>query len=304
MNIVHIGYPKTATTFLQWEVFPNLEGVNYVDYNTCRKIFPPIIYRDIIDYNVREISNTISSTLVAKTNNLFSFEALCGQPYGGAKGMNRSLIAQSLKNVGFDKVIITVRNPFEALDSYYRQYVIHGGTLRFKEFVDFENTRNWALKHFNLSYLRYEGLIKKYEGLFGKENVLVISQEGLKKHFDVEISRIEQFTISKFNRDGFSEKRKVNHSLSNLSINLLRFFNFFSYNTIRPSHLISNHFSTRNFWLLLKLVLDPYLFKLVSGRKSFLQKHQLEDQMVEYYDSTIEFMKEYKIDYSRKSKKK
>lgn len=297
MNIVHIGFPKTATTFLQWEIFPNLKGINYVDYNQCRKIFPSIIYRDIIDYEVQEIKELINKETDDTHNKLYSFEALCGQPYGGAKGMNRSLIAQGLKNLGFDKIIITVRNPVEALDSYYRQYVIHGGTLRFNEFIDIQNKRNWSVKHFNLAYLQYDLLIEIYEELFGKENVLVVSQENLKSRFNIEIERIEKFCDSKFDFEAIIGKNKVNYSLTNLSINLLRFINFFSYNTIRPSNLLSNELSTRNFWLLLKLIFDPYIFRFISRRKSFLLKHKLETEMTKYFGSTLEKMKQYDIEY-------
>ena len=27
---IHIGFPKTASTFLQKNIFPNIEGINYL----------------------------------------------------------------------------------------------------------------------------------------------------------------------------------------------------------------------------------------------------------------------------------
>ncbi|MEP5234103.1 MAG: hypothetical protein ABJQ86_04790, partial [Cyclobacteriaceae bacterium] len=139
MNIVHIGYPKTATTFLQWEVFPNLEGVNYVDYRTCEKIFTPLIYLDEFDYDPSYVQEILKTYGLERTN-LFSFEGLVGAPFI-YKGLGRSEIPERLRTLGFDKIIITLRDQEDMLDSLYRQYVIQGGVVRFADFID--RKRNW-----------------------------------------------------------------------------------------------------------------------------------------------------------------
>ena len=52
MNVVHIGYPKTGTTFLQWNVFPKLKNWNFIDYHQSHQIFMDLIYLDDLDYDI------------------------------------------------------------------------------------------------------------------------------------------------------------------------------------------------------------------------------------------------------------
>ena len=115
-RVIHIGFPKTATTFLQWEVFPQLKGINYIDYNACRKLFPYLISLDKLDYELEPVRSAMVQHEKTEATNLYSFESLCGSPYA-YKGMNRSSIAHGLRDLGFNKVIITVRDQAKAIDS-------------------------------------------------------------------------------------------------------------------------------------------------------------------------------------------
>lgn len=279
-RVIHIGFPKTATTFLQWEVFPQLEGINYIDYNACRRLFPYLISLDKLDYELEPVRSAMVQYEKAEATNLYSFESLCGSPYA-YKGMNRSSIAHGLRDLGFNKVIITVRDQAKAIDSFYRQYIVHGGTLRFKDWLDIENKRNWMHKHFSLSYLKYDLLAEHYYQLFGAENVLVLDSSSFKS--DESIAKLVQFIGAERVVQKEVDSKRINASLTNLSTNLLRICNYFTYNTIRPSQFFTNHISTRNAWLLFKVVLDPYFFRFLSSSKSYLTKYDLKNQVDDYF---------------------
>ncbi|MEP4534824.1 MAG: hypothetical protein ABJ004_17155 [Cyclobacteriaceae bacterium] len=276
MNIVHIGYPKTATTFLQWEVFPRLENYNYIDYHSAHNIFLDLIYLDDLDYEEGKVRKLLSDKL-REGDNLISYEALSGAPFK-FKGLNRSNVPARLKALGFDKVIITVRDQVSILDSMYRQYVVQGGTMKFQDFVDVEGKWNPYLRSFNLSYLKYDRLVERYFDVFGRANVLILRQEWLKTDPRKFEELLCEFTGDKIE---FGQSKQANQSLTNVSIKLLRVINHFTYNSERPSQLISKRISTKLVWKLFAVVLDPFFFSLFSSRKTFLT------------DTYIQFVKEY-----------
>lgn len=292
-NIIHIGFPKTATTFLQWNVFPQLKGIKYVDYKTCREIFQPIIYSDPLDYSIDRIKKKL---IEGNASALYSFESLSGSPFY-YKGIGRSNIPLSLCELGFEKVIITIRNQKEAIDSYYRQYVLQGGTLSFRNWLDMEDKRPIPQKYFQRGYLEYDKLILKYEETFGQENLLILSQESLKKDKAAFIRQIEHFTNSTYEHPG--KERRAHVSLSNLSISLLRFINHFTYSSVRPFHFLSKRISNRPVWKIFAVILDPYFFRFISSKKSYLVKYQMGQRVHKFYANSNESLKKkWGIDFS------
>lgn len=293
-RIVHVGLPKTATTFLQWKVFPYLAGLHYVDYSACTKIFQQIIYGDPLDYSIEEIK----TELVSKEQpTLYSFESLAGSPFY-YKGIGRSTVPQTLKALGFDKVIITIRNQEKAIDSYYRQFVAQGGTLSFKNWLDLNDRRPIPQKYFRHSYLKYDGLLRKYLHVFGKENILLLTQEELNEDREKFINKIAAFTHSSYKVPPDFNPKKSNQSLTNLSILLLRFINHFTFSSIRPFHMVSRHISSRTAWKLFAAVLDPYLIRFFSRRRSYISKYRLEQEIQALYKkSNEELRKDWGIDY-------
>lgn len=266
MNIVHVGFPKTATTFLQWEIFPKLEGINYVDYRDCGKIFPPLIYLDDLDYNSTEVAQTLK-TYKKGDSNLFSFESLAGAPFI-FKGLGRSKIPQRLKNLGFDKAVITIRDQVDILDSLYRQYVIQGGVMRCKDFLNRDNKWSLYVRVFNPDYLKYDSLISKYQEVFGVENVLVLTNESLKSNQDNYLGELQKFIG--YNLSKSSNHRKANQSLSNLSIAALRIVNHFIFTSQKPNNLLWGKISTKYVSKIFIAILEPYFFRFFSRKRSFL----------------------------------
>ena len=108
MMIVHIGYPKTGTTYLQSSILNNFSKVDFFGYKKCEQIFLPSIFMDEIRYDEEQLRQQIKS-LVGNNPALFSFEALVGRAFHD-NGMHSSTIARRLRQLGYTKVIITIRN--------------------------------------------------------------------------------------------------------------------------------------------------------------------------------------------------
>lgn len=279
-RIVHIGFPKTATTFLQKSVFPNFGDINFIDYRTCEEIFFPIMLLDDIDLDLDQVNSKLQRKLSNDKLNLFSFEGLCGAPFI-YKGLSRSAIPSRLKKIGFNKVIITIRDQVSQMDSLYRQYILQGGVVRFKDFIDFNKKFNLYNRVFNLEYLNYFKLIKLYQEVFGIENVLVLSHVQLITDQTLYIRKLTDF-MKIDERELLLSKSSDNVSLSNLSINTLRRVNHFIFTSQRQNNLIWNKISTRYVSNAFKAIIDPYIFRFLSSKKSYAKSEHV-DFIREYY---------------------
>lgn len=266
--IIHIGFPKTATTFLQRNVFPAIDKINYVDYKTCARIFPPLIYLDDLDYDHSEVEKIMEQYMKDETN-LFSFEALCGAPFI-YKGLGRSRIAGRLKELGFGKIIITVREQVEVIDSIYRQYIVQGGVVKFKDFLNRDKKWDLYRRSFNLAYLNYSKLIDLYKAEFGKDNVLVLTHNELISDKRAYVSKIAEFIGVDIDYAQIPQSQE-NSSLSNLAINTLRIVNHFIFTSQKPNHLIWNKINTNYVSKIFKAILDPYFFRFFSSKKSYVK---------------------------------
>jgi hypothetical protein len=141
---------KTATTFLQEEVFSKIEDINFVD---CETYFLEGIPED----NER-------ITLV-------SCEELEGNPYF-PQTIHRKIIFNGIKSIYPDaRIILGIREKFSHIKSLYTQYVRKGGT---KSFNEFKKEMLYSPK------LDYDRLIETLRCLFGENNVLIYRYEDLK----------------------------------------------------------------------------------------------------------------------------
>ena len=121
LSIVHIGLPKTGTTSLQKYVFPKIcEKLNML-YNP-KEISS--ICRNGLFYNNKEKNNLQN---VLKHNNVFvSKETLVNwNPCNWESAADKVLELFGKKSI----IIISLRNPYEYLNSIYIQKILHEGNI-------------------------------------------------------------------------------------------------------------------------------------------------------------------------------
>lgn len=246
MNIVHVGYPKTGTKFLQNCVFPYMDGVEYVGYWESMKTLRPVFSDTTLEFNPSKVKIRPG---------LYSSERLVGEMGLGTYNYE---IAQRLKDIGFDRVIIVVRGHGGMAESTYRQYVAQGGTMSAKDYFSDPDLFRW-------SYLDYRKLILRYCGVFGDSGVLVLFHEDILERPGDVAEQIREFCGAKSINHSYE---KHNVSLSYWSTKLLRIINHFTYNHYRRSNLLSNRITTWKFrWLLTKI--DPLVRRLLPERKFY-----------------------------------
>jgi len=244
--IVHIGYPKTGTTYLQQQVFPYFEGITYYTYKECGDIFDRVIHDTEIEYDILDDEYKF----YPKNNELYSLESLSGKLFTGE---NAKRTARRLKGLGFKKIIITTRNRIDWLESIYRHYIMSGGT---KSYYEFQLDRNLFRRY----YLQTHILIQYYKDLFGWQNVLELDI-----NFHDYKSILEKFVGAKLVNENM-QPVQANKSPHYYALVLLRFINNFTNNHYHTSPLIPRWFTTWKFRYLFQKM-NPFFYRTFVNKK-------------------------------------
>ncbi|MHC4173989.1 MAG: sulfotransferase [Planctomycetota bacterium] len=216
--ILHVGLPKTASTFLQRHFFPHFSDRQYFvpdrrswpnEFDWIYKINRPF------DIAMAQLKLLESPPLISKNTKkwlsrgrsflaninrpiLVSAEGMCGVSYAPHK--NNLFFAQFLKDLfGFSKIIFIFRNQADWCESIYRQLIFEGD--RFKKFIKFEtlfgldNSQNFLV---DIRSLDWSTLITNYRKLFGGQNVLSLPYEFLVADYRGFLNRIMEFIGQSF----------------------------------------------------------------------------------------------------------
>lgn len=238
MRAIHIGFPKTATTFLQATLFPELaaQGFAYVGKLASARTFASLIDDDDSLYDAAATLAELRRESGGADHVLASYEGLTGHHYRSGF-VNRSQIARRLKQLGFDRAIITIRNQFDVLESAYKQYVASGGVLRFRDYVTFQPGEP---SYLHPRYFDYDLVHRIYGEAFGRDRVLVLQFEELQEPaFASDLAAFLGVRPIEVDR-----RARANESLSRGKLAVLRACNHLTYSSYHPSSLLSKRFST------------------------------------------------------------
>lgn len=184
--VIHVGLPKTATSFFQSKVFPYFEGIQLVDTGSIQAsaAFNHLQYADDSLYDPALMRQFIDALPDRRT--LFSDEQLSGRFVGFGGVINRTIIAQRLRDLMPDaRILLFLRGQPAYLYSAYQQYIkgYARGTKPFERFVHhpegYENPTahqhfyDGASIGFTPHYIFYYELIKLYTSLFPEVKIVL-----------------------------------------------------------------------------------------------------------------------------------
>ncbi|RLJ36221.1 sulfotransferase family protein [Litoreibacter meonggei] len=192
--LINIGYPKTATSFLQKLVFTNtriftqpwgsmptqaieqfaLAHPRRFDAATTRAIFTDQLDKD--DTRVPVISH----------------ESLSGNPFYAQYHMD--IVARRM-HAAFPeaRILIGIREQRSMLRSIYFQYVREGGGQSLTEVLQTNLGRTGYRPPLRMEHFEYDLTIRHYARLFGAENILVLPVEQLKYDTSAYIASLASF---------------------------------------------------------------------------------------------------------------
>jgi len=228
----HIGYHKTASSWLQFNVFPKCPDICFLNPpgDKYREHFrQQVLFDDDFSFDLEGAGSDFYAEIDKKRKNnqkviLLSEEDLSGHMYNGYNSRRHADRLKSLAPAA--KIVIVIRRQQDYVRSAYSFYVKRGGALSPGRWMkDIEIPASQIIGKLN-----YHKLIEYYFSIFGKENVLVLPYELIKvdkgKSF---LDRVHQFLdLGPFAEDIYRkiDSRRVNPGLSSgLSHSLARLTN-------------------------------------------------------------------------------
>ncbi|MGH8901618.1 MAG: sulfotransferase [Egibacteraceae bacterium] len=233
--LVHIGYHKTGTAWLQQEIFGG--GAVFQrpwPRRTISRLF--VTVRDL-EFCARATAVSLAQQRERPSRSgaidVLSHERLSGNPHSG--GYDSRVIADRLYlTLPQARVLIVIRRQAEMILSSYKQYVRIGGTRSLRGYVDAPGRGATRIPQFSLAHFEYDRLISYYHQSFGPAATLVLPYELLASDPYAFVSRIAIFAGVDPPVDVPTSRRNV--SLSAVGVAIKRPLNFlFARDTVNPS---------------------------------------------------------------------
>lgn len=249
--LVHIGYHKTATTWLQKELFSFGSSAFYPLCPTRlmshalqlpAKYMGQFFYRDEEGFLMspfmshehirarvtKELATICESGIPEGKMPVISNERLSGNPYNGA--YDAKAIADSLFSVfPLAKVLIVVREQEAMIMSMYFQYLRRCGTADIQVFLCQPYDESHTL--FSLDHLAYDQRVAYSQALFGEQNVLVLPYELFRADPDTFLKRLSALCGIPINVEEYPVERRHNEGRNHLVEGRFRWLNLFIQST-------------------------------------------------------------------------
>ncbi len=241
---VHIGYHKTATTWLQHAVLPHHARIRmYVDGRVWHdpflrcivaesdRTFDPVRARAEYERGLTRLDPLGHDDLV-----VVSAERLSGHAASG--GYDAVRIASRLHAaVPEARVFMVVRSQIDMIESEYRQLVGEGypGPI-----ASLWTTDAWKSTHFDLGQYEYDALVREYQRRFGADSVATFTYEGLVADRTRFLQRLAAFLeLAPFALDDSDGTRTVHPGIPNRGVGILRALNHVRRSELNPYPLVN-----------------------------------------------------------------
>jgi hypothetical protein len=236
--LVHVGYHKTATTWLQNIVFMPSNGYRQLlDHD---EIFAHLITPHGLDFDPAPVRGLIAARRAAPAEgtvaDVISLEALSGLPYDGGRESD-AYAARLAAVVPQARILITIREQTAILASVYMQHLFRAGTASPRLFFDEAPPRGFF--KFSAENFCYHRLVGLYQELFGADNVLVLPQEEIAADQTAAVARLARFSgNAPLEAAGWRAQRERGTSYPQVAVPLLRRANHLRAGPLNPNPMI------------------------------------------------------------------
>lgn len=240
--LIHIGYHKTGSTYLQEDWFAD-ENLPFIGPWSRETLLIDFIKASPFEFEPQKMQNKYGDMInelyeLGKTT-VLSYEDFSGCP--GSGGYNSAEIAKRLFSVFPDaKILIFIRKQQDVLLSYYKQYIRDGGASTLQEFLHPPQEGIVRVPFFRPDFYEFHHLINFYQNLFSPHQVLVIPYEKLRQDPQVVFEDVLKFTGHNPASYRFSASSNVNLSQTEAQtvelkkLNLLHYRSQFNPNPVQP----------------------------------------------------------------------
>jgi hypothetical protein len=235
--LLHIGYHKTATSWMQQRLFVPEHGYRQVARHA--EVWRHVVGKHGLLFDPNDMKAAIGhgmSDLRGDEVPVISSEILSGHPFYG--GIGSDVFAERLKQIAPDaRILISVRHQRRMLTSVYMQYLSRGGTMSPEKF--FAGDPDLGFYGFRPEHFEYDRLVAHYQRLFGAENVHVVSQESLARDMDEAARGVADFAgNTRFDKVLPTHRAVYAPSYPEYAVPLLRRINKFQKSVLTPAPTI------------------------------------------------------------------
>jgi len=231
---LHLGYHKTATTFMQQSIFPNMKNVNFIHPEQITQELRMLRLNQLTDQQIEDLRDYFNSFNNEKPL-LISYEGLSGSPFAPRKVKRQSTILKDLKRIfpapDYDvHIVVGLREQVDLLTSLYVQHIHQGGVMDPETFIEYCR-HNGSLQNFH-----YHTYLKTIEALFGEDHLQVMVYEYFKNNASEELLKLLNYmgepAIPHY--ETIKSVRKKNKSFGTMQVAVGRRLNRFFKSPIHP----------------------------------------------------------------------
>lgn len=188
---VHIGYPKTATSWLQRRFFPFVENFTFVNR---RDIIEKIIKPFSLSFNPKETRDFFLNKY--GENLILSLEGFLGNVHNF--GLNGYLTKEHAERIHLifpeAGVIFFIRRQPDIIASFYYQYIAGGGNYSLNSFLNHKSHQELnGISLFTYEFFEYHLTLELYHRVFSSDQVYLYLFEEFQENTE---EFINQFCIN------------------------------------------------------------------------------------------------------------
>lgn len=227
--LIHIGYHRTGTTWLQRGLFQDRELGFQSAFSG--QIAKALVYPNALDFDAKTASQVFEVGIREAQEQgripVVSAERLSGNPLSG--GYDSKELAERIAQVfPTGKILIVIREQRQMILSTFKRYIRAGGPCSLGNFMEPPGRGRGRVPLFDLDHFRYHRLIEHYTNLFDRSAVCVLPYEQLRADPLVFLAAIADFAGAPNGSDRLAqlqEGRARNVGLSGLGLALKRGLN-------------------------------------------------------------------------------
>lgn len=195
--LVHIGYHKTGTSYLQSKFFVEEKG--FLRWPPNQALIHPLLidlgpFEPVSEQSLAIMQESIDAAKASDLHWVCSHERLSGHASSG--GYDSKVIADRLRQLMPNaKVLMVIREQRNTIRSAYSQFVTEGGSLSLSKYLHDPQAPVRKLPLFSLKHFEYFPLIQYYRSIFGADRVLALPYEQLSKTPVEFLNKIGRFAL-------------------------------------------------------------------------------------------------------------
>lgn len=220
--LVHVGYHRTGTTWLQQAFFPQPSSGFLLPWDRAWVNEELVLPKPLVFDPERLGPRLEKGRARARQDGriaVLSNERFSGNPHSG--GYDSGILADRLHRLFPDaRILMVIREQRDMIRSIYYRYVFEGGVERPEGYLQPPRAGRMRIPLFDFDFYAYHRLVAYYQQLFGRERVLVLPYELLRHDARAFVARIAAFAGAAPPGEPPAERR--NPSLSSLAMAIKR----------------------------------------------------------------------------------